>query len=645
MEKERPSIPIRVLGPVLATVLTAGAIAWAGDLFRVVGLNIYTEQFLAGMLAVAFPLLYTVLPARRGTVRLRVPWYDAIAGLAGAATGAFVAVEYEMILQELYTSPIETAILGAVILVLVVEGLRRTTGPVLVIVVLTFVAFGLVGHFMPGQLQGREVALNRLVIYLSMDSNGLFGVGLIVTTTIVVTFVFFGHLLSRSGGSDFFTDLSMALMGRYRGGASKIAVTSSALFGSISGSAVDNVMGTGVITIPLMRRSGYNAHSAAAIEAVASTGGQLMPPIMGAAAFLMAEFLQVPYREVMLAAVIPAGLYYLALFIQADLVAAREGISRVEEDRIPRILGVLRKGWMFPVPFIVIVWALFGLNERPETAVLYATASLIAIGLVAGYGKVKLRPGIIVAALASTGVAVLDIIMIGAAAGIIIGVLNISALGFALTQTLATLGEGNMLALLGISAAVCILLGIGMPTVGVYVLLATLVAPSLVEVGIGEIAAHLYVLYFGMMSLITPPVAVAAFAAATLAGAGAMRTAVAAVRFGWPAFVVPFLFVYAPEFLLIGETLDIVIAVGTALGGVWLGSVAIAGYLVRPMDPLSRLALGVAAACLLPADVYGWGRVADLAGLLIAVPIFWRELAAGRRLAASRAPGNAPEFD
>jgi len=381
-----------------------------------------------------------------------------------------------------------------------------------------------------------------------------------------------------------------------------------------------------------MRQAGYARHSAAAIEAVASTGGQLMPPMMGAAAFLMAEILQIPYRDIVLAALIPAILYYVALFTQTDLQAGRDGIERVDESLIPRFAGVLKHGWFFFVPFIVLIWALFVLNARPETSALYAAAVLLIVGPTFGYGGKKMKLNGFLGVLSSTGTAVLEIIMIGAAAGIIMGVLNISALGFALTHALAQLGKGNIMVLLVLTAGVCIILGMGMPTVGVYILLAALAAPSLIEIGISEIAAHLYVLYFGMMSMITPPIAIAAFAAASLANAGAMRTGFAAVRYGWSAYLVPFLFVASPELLMQGDPLDILITFATAVAGVWLVSAAVIGFFRVRMNWLNRLLFALAGfMLLLPASAFSWGVWSDLIGLVLGVALVGREFGRSRK--------------
>src|SRR5690606_18672315 len=262
------------------------------------------------------------------------------------------------------------------------------------------------------------------------------GTPIMVAATIVIAFVLFGNLLIATGGSTFFTEISLASMGRYRGGSAKIAVAGSALFGTISGSAVANVVGTGVVTIPMMKKSGYPPHQAAAIESCASTGGSLMPPVMGAAAFLMAEFLQITYAEVMLVALVPAVLYFAVLFVVVDLEAARGGITRIEEGLIPRALSVLRDGWYFPLPFGVLIYTLFWMNRRPEEAALYSALTLLMCAVVFGYKRKRPTPGEIFDAVRQTGIGVLDIIMICCGAGIVIGVLSVSGLGFGLTLTL-----------------------------------------------------------------------------------------------------------------------------------------------------------------------------------------------------------------
>src|SRR3990170_1469007 len=504
------------------------------------------------MLSAGLALAYLHLPAQRHAPRLRVPWHDWIAAAASSGCAMYLAVRYPMLVDIILLRPRDAVIVGAVLIVLVLEALRRGTGPALPAIVVVFIAYALFADLVPGRLEGRATDWQRLAGYLALDTNAMLGLPIKIGTTIVVTFILFVAFLSATGGSRFFTELALAVMGRFRGGSAKIAVVASALFGSISGSAVANVVATGVVTIPMIKRSGYPAHQAAAIEAVASTGGQLMPPVMGASAFLMAEFLQIPYGEVVLAAVVPALLYYLALFIQTDLDAARAGITRVDPSEIPPLRSVL-PGLHFLLPFIVLIVALFSFNVVPELAALWSALALVILALAFGYRGRRPRISALLDTVRGTGIAVIEIILITAAARLGIGVLGLSGLGFNMTLALVTIGGGNLYLLLVLSALVCIILGMGLPTVGVYVLLAALVAPALVEVGVLPIAAHMYVMYFGMMSMITPPVAIAAYAAAGLARADPMRTGWEACRVGWSAVVVPFLFVLSPTLLLIGS--------------------------------------------------------------------------------------------
>jgi TRAP transporter 4TM/12TM fusion protein len=635
-EVAHPRIPetavFRILAGLGAALLTLASIGWALQFYRnVLGLLLFNEQYLAGMLAVGLALVYLTVPFQRGSQRDRVPWYDWILSALSLISVGYIALKFPTLSEEVAARPPDGLITAFVVIVLVMEGLRRTTGWPLVIVVAAFLVYALVGDLVPGQLEGRPVKLTQLAYYVAWDPGSMLGTPVLVACTIVIAFIFFGQLLFASGGSAFFTDLSLAVMGRYRGGSAKIAVTASGLFGMISGSAVSNVTSTGVITIPLMRKGGYPPHLAGAIEAVASTGGQLMPPVMGAAAFLMAEFLQVPYRDVVVAAALPALLYYFALFVQADLLAARSGITRVEESRIPQLISVMSRGWHFLLPFAVLIFALFWLNWSPERSALAGAAILVATGSAIGYGDKRLTGRALLEALRDTGFAALDLLMITAAAGFIIGVLNISGLSFSLTLALVQIGGESAFLLLTLSAIVCIVLGMGMPTVGVYVLLATLVAPALVKVGVPPMAAHMFVMYFGMMSMITPPVALAAFAAASLAQTDPMKTGWAAVRFGWVAYVIPFLFVRAPSLLLEGTLASVILALLTAFAGVWMVSAAFAGYCIRPLSMPMRVGFGIAGLLMfIPADALPYGIVTDFVGLILGAILIGREVFATR---------------
>ncbi len=618
----------------LAAVLTVAAAAWSLGLPRYLSLGLYPQQFFAGALALALPVAFLRLPARRGAARDSVPWYDLVAGALGFVAAGYIAVRYPDLVNQIFFRPPQAYVPGAIVTVLGVEALRRATGWALPVIVACFVLYALFGDIVPGRLASRPQDWQKLAGYLAFDVNGILGIPLAVAATIVITFIFFGSLLAVTGGSGFFTDAALLSMGRFRGGSMKIAVVASGLFGSISGSAVANVVATGVVTIPMIKRAGYPAHKAGAIEAVASTGGQLMPPVMGAAAFLMAEFLQIPYAEVVTAALVPGLLYYIALFIQADLEAARLGIARVDAKDIPRARSVL-SGWHFFVSFAVLIYALFALNWQPERAALAAAGAVLVTAFGFGYQGRRPRPWQVVQALWRTGFAVIDIVLICVAAGIVIGVLNITGLSFNLTYGLVQLGDGEPLTLLALAALVCVVLGMGLPTLGVYVILAALVAPALVEVGINPVAAHLYVLYFGMMSMITPPVAIAAFAAAGIAKSAPMQTGFEAMRLGWTAYIVPFLFVASPSLLLIGTWQSVTLAVLTAVMGVWLVSIAIAGQFTRSLGAALRIAFAAAGLCaLIPAGAFALAIWTDIAGVLAGTALIVREIVATRGRAA-----------
>lgn len=615
----------------LAVLLICASIAQAADLYRAVGFLLYPQQYMAGMLALALPLTFLSYDFRQQRRYGTAPWYDVAAAAVAFVTATYIAVRYPVLSELVFQGPLEGLISGTLLTLLTIEALRRTTGYVLTTVVVAAIILALTGHHLPGNLAGRQTDLSYLFYFLSFDPTAILGTPMLIVSTVVVTFIFFGHILLVCGGSGFFTEASMILVGRFRGGQAKIAVTASSLFGSISGSAVSNVATTGVITIPLMRDAGYTKEQAGAIEAVASTGGQLMPPIMGAAAFLMAEFLQIEYSEVVLAAIIPAVLYYVALFILADLEAARRGITPVDKAMIPKGIDVIRTGWYFPVPFIILIVALFWLNYSPEFSALIAAASIALFGFVFGYKGKRLTPMGLYEAVRDTGFAVLDIIAIGAAAGVVIGILGVTGLGFALTLALVQLGGNNIIVLLMLAAVICIILGMGMPTAGVYILLAALVAPSLVKVGIEPLAAHMFILYFGMMSMITPPVAIAAFAAASLTRADPMRTGFAAMRFGWMAYLVPFLFVASPSLLMQGSATSIIFATASAILGVWLVCIAILGYLVREVGIVMRIVFAISGlALLVPANAFQGALYTDIAGAAIGITLLAREYFAGK---------------
>ena len=621
-----PAPPVaRALTPWLGFILAMVGLVWASGIIVDAGFSLIPEQVICIVLGHSFAIIYLNVRVD-GKARATLPWYDGLAALVGLAAGWYLFFRYPVLLEDVFYLPVEANIVGGILIILAAEALRRTAGMGIFCVLMVFVAYGLLGHLIPGPLQGRSLAPTNFFSFLGIDTTGLLGLPINIISTIVVIFIFLGQALLRSGGSSFITDISAAAMGNTRGGSAKIAVVASGLFGSISGSAVSNVASTGILTIPLMRKGGYSRPVAGAIEAVASTGGQIMPPIMGVAAFLMAELLEIEYREVIIAALLPAILYYVAVFLQADLEAGRLGISPLPKDQIPAGRRVMKEGWYFIVPFVILLFALFQWNAPPEKAALYGAISIVLLGMVFTYRGSRLNLKSVFTSIHKAGEAAADIVIIGAAAGIILGIIDATGLGFGLTLILVQVGEGNLPLLLFLTAIVSIILGMGMPTTAIYFLLALLVAPPLVKLGVDPLAAHLFVLYFGLMSMITPPVALAAFVAAKIAEAGPMRTALAACRFGWPAFVVPFLFVIAPNLIFRGTLIDIAVTFFTAVAGIWLASAGMTGYLLGPLGVVLRTAYIVGGlALLLPTEAFDAAVYVQIAGGVICAIGLWVE--------------------
>jgi TRAP transporter 4TM/12TM fusion protein len=615
----------------LGSLITLIVLTWAVEFWLKIGFQWFDEQAMATCLGLTLAIIFIRYPFSGGRDRASLPWYDAILAVLGLGAGLYLAYNYGDIENNPFEMRPTMFVIGVILIPMVWESLRRTTGWSLTLVFSAFVAYVFVGHLMPGMLEGREQKFIPAVAALGVTNVAILGLPMKIIVLTVVLFIWMGQLLLHTGASEWFTDLAAALMGRSRGGSAKIAVVASGLFGSISGSAVSNVASTGVITIPLMRQAGYDAKTAGAIEAVASTGGQIMPPIMGAAAFLMAEILELEYTEIILAALVPAALYYVAVFVQADLEAAKHGIAPLPKDRIPPFMRVMKEGWFFIIPYAVLIYTLFSLNMPPQEAAFWAAICVGAVSLVFGYKGHRLNLAQVWDSIANCGRQSAEIIVIGAMAGIIIAILDRTGLGQALTLILAVVGEDSLFLLLVLTALVSILLGMGMPTSAIYLLLATMIAPSLIKLGINPIAAHMFVLYFGLMSMITPPVAIAAFAAASLSGAKPMETGMMAVRLGWIAYVIPFVFVLSPSLLGQGSLSHIILSAVTAFVGVWIASCGVIGYLFGPLKGLTRLLFFAGGfLLLLPAEALPHGLLINAAGLILSVLMVARDYAANK---------------
>lgn len=593
---------------------------FVADLPFYLGLAILREQYLGVLLALILGAVFLSVPPSNRADRERIPWYDLLFSFLGLAVGLYAAVFFPEIMRRMGDPDALRLALGVVAILLILEALRRTVGWILVGVGVFFLFYARFAHFFPGVFAGTGVPWERLINYLYTDVNSLFGLPLAVSATIVLPYIFFGQTLFAIGAGQYLTDLAVGLFGRFRGGPAKVSVVASSLFGTISGSAVANVAVDGPITIPLMMRTGYRAPVAAAIEAVASTGGQIMPPIMGAAAFIMAELLAIPYRDIAIAALLPALLYYIALFTQVDLEAGKAGLTGLSRRELPALLPILRAGWVFFLPLSILVYVLFIQQTDAGDAGMFAALATLALGFLRK--ELRSRPRWVLETLQSTGRTILELGVTVALAGLILGAVQVSGLGFILAHGLVQLAGGNVVALLFLTAVVSMILGMGMPTTAVYLLLAVLVAPALVQLGIDPLAAHLFIFYFGMVSMITPPICLAAYTAAAIVQADSMRTGLEATRLGIVAYIVPFLFAFSPTLLLKGSVVDVCLAAGTAVVGTFLIGVALTGYFYREIASIRRILLGLGALALLFPHVgsgilFSW--VTNLVGMALAV--------------------------
>ncbi|MEI4487777.1 TRAP transporter fused permease subunit [Frigidibacter sp. MR17.14] len=569
--------------------IPALALAWVLKVPMRLGLLVFPEQIAAVMLALSLAAVYL-----KTLGRAQLPAaVDLLGAVLSLMLGVWVFVRFQVLSEQAMFHPTEALWLGVLVVGLIIDGLRRVIGWTLIAIFGLFIAYALWGDHLPGPIAGRPMSLAEVLQYLSSDSSATWGSSLQVAAYVVVIFVLFGGFLLAVGGGEFFTQLSMRVSGKGPGATAKIAVTASGLFGSISGSAVSNVMSTGVMTIPMMIRSGIKPAQAGAIEAVASTGGQLMPPVMGAAAFLMAEILQVSYREILVAALLPALIYYLSVYIQIDFLSRRDGTGSLVGERRETMRRILVHGWPTLLGFVVLLGGIFGLNLQAEVAATWTIFVLIAAAIAAHYLR-RGMPGALSPKAAwdtlwQTGVTTAEVLLVTAAAGMIVGILSVTGLGFSLSIILLDLGGTSMFGMLLVTALVAVVLGLGLPTTAVYLLLASLAAPALVQAGIQPIAAHMFVFYYGMLSMITPPIALAAFAAATISGAGQVRTGIESFRVGWVAYFLPFLFIYKPGLLMEGGAMDIAYVAVSSVASLALVAGGVIGFGIRPIRGPMRL--------------------------------------------------------
>lgn len=606
-----------ILVKILGALLPVTALVYALRILPEFGVTIYKEQFLAFFLMLCLVLTFMVVPARRGKTETEhaIPWYDLLLIALSLAVGCYISFRYHALVGQLGLITDDKVIASTIGIFLLLEAARRFAGWTMVSIGLIALLYAYFGNHLSGLFETRVIRFDRLMIYNFLGEGSVFGDPLFVAGTIVIAFVLFGQMLFRVGGGQAISDVAFALMGRRRGGPAKVSVVASALFGSMSGSASANVATTGMLTIPMMKRVGYSAERAGAIEAVASTGGLTLPPIMAATGFIMAEFLGIPYASVALAAAIPALLFYLCVYVQVDLEAGRGGITSVPEDQLPPLKPALIAVVPVLVPFAVLMYMLFVVGWSPEASAFMATASTVLISLAVPRMRRKLKDYVEV--LAEAGSAVIFIGVMCAVAGLVVGSLGLTGLGTNLSHNLVEIAGGNMWLLLIFAALGCIVLGMGVPVTATYIILVTLIGPALVQSGVNELAAHMFVFYFGTLSFLTPPVCLSVFVAASLANSHPMRTAMQSLRFAVVAYILPFAFVLNGAYLLQGSAADIINTIVGAVAGVFLLSIGLVGYAAGRLSAVSRIISVIAGLGAISLGASSW-PLAGLAWLLLA---------------------------
>ena len=581
--------------------------------------NLLHNQYLYLFLLLYLSSVFILFPPTRAATREKIPWYDVIIVLLCVSTcGYLAAVSLDISTRGWAAmAPMLPTVASFILWALVLEAVRRSSGLVLFAVCFILSIFPLFSTLVPGMLKGYSLSLVPLALNHALSSESILGITLELTATLVIGFMFFGVAMVHTGGGRFLFNTSLALLGSFRGGPAKVAVIASAMFGSMSGSPMSNVITTGSITIPLMKRLGYPSYFAGAVEAVASTGGCLMPPVMGAAAFIMAGFLGVPYLHVVIAAAIPSILFYIGLFVQIDARAVKLELKGIPKSEKPPLGQTLKAGWFYIVAFIALIYFLVYVKVE-SWAPFYATALLIGLAMIRKETRFTLKN--FGAFIVDTTRTMAEITAILAAIGLIIGSLSITGVAGAFSQELVSFTHGNVLLLLFLGALTSAILGMGMTMSACYIFLAVVMIPALVGGGINVFAAHLFVMYWGMISCITPPVCGPTYTAATIAGSNGIRTAFQAMRLGIILYIVPFLFVLDPALVAQTTILEMILPFLTTVAGVILISAALEGYLIglgRLTFPLRFLSFASGMLLAIP----GWHY--DLIGLGVAIAIIF----------------------
>ncbi|MGE4453649.1 MAG: TRAP transporter permease [Sphaerochaeta sp.] len=574
----------------------------------------YPATHLHRSLHVAMILFMTffLYPAHRKASRKTIPWYDIILALASLSVALYVWVDYINFINRMGSPNTMDVIMGTILILVVLEASRRISGWPLVILSLIFLLYGLFGRNLPGIFMHRGYDWKSLVNHIFINTEGIYGTSVDVAASYIFLFIMFGTVMNKCGMGRFFNDLALAFAGSSKGGPAKVAVIASGFLGSINGSAVANVVTTGAFTIPLMKKTGYSNEFSGAVESSASVGGQLLPPIMGAAAFIMAEMLGVKYSSIVISAAIPALLYYLGILVQVQLRASKKNLQGIPKDQLPKLKDVMRERGHLLIPIAFLLYMLLFSGATVIFSAFWAIVATIVVSMSRKTTRMTLRQ--ILDAFSEGTRAVVSVAVACAVVGIIIGVVSLTGFGLNMANAIIQLGQSNLMLTLFLTMITCMILGMGLPSIPAYLITATMAAPALVKLGIPPLAAHMFVFYFAMFANITPPVALASFAAAGLSGGDPMKTGIQSVKLSLAGFIVPYMFVYNSALLLIDVTPMVAIRVAlTAIMGVLLIGMATEGYLFKDMVWPIRIAAFAGALLLITANV-----VQDALGLTLA---------------------------
>ena len=605
---------------IVAVIWSIYTLSYLCNLFFYLGLVIYPITHRAISAGLICTLVFLLYPLKKGVGKEQLTWHDIFLGVCVLAGCTYIAINANQLVAEGRLEPYPFEMVCASFLIFsIIEATRRTIGLLFALLIIFFFFYAIYSDHFPGFLFSTGFSYSTMFGFMYLSSEGIWGMVIGVVSTIVAGFIIFGGFLRALGATQFFNELALATVGFMRGGAAKAAVVASTLFGTISGSIAANVATTGQITIPLMKNTGYEKNYAGAIEATASTGGMFMPPIMGATAFLIAEFLNISYWNVCVAAFLPAVVYYATLLVQVDLEAGKIGLKGLPRENLPSLKKTLSGGWQYLLPFALLIFLLGVLRYSAQTTIMYTIGALI---IVSSFKKEsRLTPKRLLTALEDSARGMMSIIPLCTAIGILVGALSMTGAGTNLTSGLLDISRGYLPILLILTASAAFILGMGMTTVSVYILTVVLLAPALIKAGVEPIASHMFLFYFGCLSFITPPVCVGAYIAAGISGGDPWKTGFRAVRLGFAAFLVPWAFVFNPGILMIGSPLEIVVTFFfVALGTITIG-VSFERYLLKRLAVWENILLPAIGICLFVPNLLTRGLALAFLALFLATHI------------------------